>query len=121
MTRMISRIEKLKPVKNANRTDAFLITSPSSVKYFSGYFFYFEYGTSPFHLLPAILMVVPDQDSGLILADNEMGQSSSVDPAIRLIPYESYTFETPPDPVAACIKNSANSLTRTSSAPPGSE
>jgi len=104
MTRMISRIEKLKPVKNANRTDAFLITSPSSVKYFSGYFFYFEYGTSPFHLLPAILMVVPDQDSGLILADNEMGQSSSVDPAIRLIPYESYTFETPPDPVAACIK-----------------
>ena len=103
MTRMISRIEKLKPVKNAGRVDAFLISSPSSIKYFSGYFFYFEYGASPFHLLPAILMVAPDQDSGLILADNEMGQSSSVDPAIRLIPYESYTFEAPPNPAAACI------------------
>ncbi|HEY4155033.1 MAG TPA: Xaa-Pro peptidase family protein [Puia sp.] len=104
MEQTVSHIGKLKQIKNASRTDAFLITSPSSVKYFSGYFFYFEYGPSPFHLLPAILMVVPDQDSGLVLADNEMGQASPVDPAIRLIPYESYTFETAPDPVAACIK-----------------
>jgi Xaa-Pro aminopeptidase len=104
MSRMISRIEKLGPIKKADRVDAFLITSAPSVKYFSGYYFYFEYGPSPFHLLPAILMVVPDQDAALVLADNETGQSPSVAPVIRLIPYESYTFETPPDPAAACIQ-----------------
>jgi uroporphyrinogen-III synthase len=41
MTQMISRIEKLKLIKKTKEVDAFLITSPSSVKYFSGYFFYF--------------------------------------------------------------------------------
>jgi Xaa-Pro dipeptidase len=104
MTQMISRIEKLKLIKKTKEVDAFLITSPSSVKYFSGYFFYFEYGASPFHLLPAILLVVPDQDACLVLADNEMGQSSSVDPQITLSAYESYTFETAGDPAKACLK-----------------
>lgn len=101
---MISRIGKLAEIKKAKGVDAFLITSPSSVKYFSGYFFYFEYGASPFHLLPAVLMVVPGQDACLVLADNELGQASSVDPLIKLSPYESYTFEKAADPAGACIK-----------------
>jgi Xaa-Pro dipeptidase len=103
MIPMISRIPKLTEIKKRKHVDAFLISSSSSVKYFSGYFFYFEYGTSPFHLLPAILMVVPDQDAGLILADNEMGQSSSIDPLLTILPYESYTYEKPPDPSGECL------------------
>jgi Xaa-Pro dipeptidase len=104
MTQMISRILKLSEIKKGKHVDAFLIGSASSVKYFSGYFFYFEYGSSPFHLLPAILMVVPDQDVALILADNEMGQSSYIDPIITVILYESYTYEKPPNPAGECLK-----------------
>ena len=104
MTQMISRIRKLTEMKKTRQADAFLISSASSVKYFSGYFFYFEYGPSPFHLLPAILMVVPEQDAALILADNESGQTDAVDPLLRIIPYESYRFEHPPDPSGEIIK-----------------
>lgn len=104
ITHLISRLGKLKQIKRAKEVDAFLLTSSSSVKYFSGYFFYFEYGVSPFHLLPAILMVAPDQDACLVLADNEMGQVPFLDPLLRVSTYESYTFETVPDPIGACLK-----------------
>jgi Xaa-Pro dipeptidase len=103
MANMISRIEKLDSIKKAKRIDAFLICSPASVKYFSGYFFYFEYGASPFHLLPAVLMLVPGTDATLIIADNEMGQASHIDPHITVLPYESYTYEKPADPAGRCI------------------
>ncbi len=104
MTPMISRIPKLNEIKKLKDIDGFMICSSSSVKYFSGYFFYFEYVSSPLHLLPAILMVVPDQDAGLILADNEMGRSSFIDPILTVLPYESYTYEKPPDPSGECLK-----------------
>jgi Xaa-Pro dipeptidase len=104
MANMILRIEKLERIKKSKQLDAFLISSPSSVKYFSGYFFYFEYGTSPFHLLPAVLMVVPGLEATLIVADNEMGQSSFIDPLITILPYESYTYEKPADPAGESIK-----------------
>jgi Xaa-Pro dipeptidase len=101
---MISRIEKLSEIKKSQRVDAFFISSPSSIKYFSGYFFYFEYGSSPFQLVPAILMVVPEQDIRLILADNEMGQMPLIDSTLDVQTYETYTFEKPPDPAGDCIK-----------------
>jgi Xaa-Pro dipeptidase len=104
MTPMISRITKLSELKKLKDIDCFLIGSSSSVKYFSRYFFYFEYGSSPFHLVPAILMVIPDQDAVLILADNETGQLSFIDPLLTVIPYESYTYEKPPDPSGECLK-----------------
>ena len=104
MTQMISRIGKLTEIKKTRQADAFLLGSASSVKYFSNYFFYFEYGPSPFHLLPAVLMVVPEQDAALFLADNEAGQSDTIDPLLRIIPYESYRFENPPDPSGEIIK-----------------
>ncbi|HLA57839.1 MAG TPA: Xaa-Pro peptidase family protein [Puia sp.] len=104
MSNMILRIEKLDKIKRSKRLDAFLISSPSSVKYFSGYFFYFEYGNSPFHLLPAVLMVVPGLEATLIVADNEMGQESFIDPLITIIPYESYTYKKPADPAGDSIK-----------------
>ncbi len=105
MEKMISRIDKLNAVQKRVNADAFLIHSASSVKYFSGYFFYFEYGSSPFQLVPALLMVAPGQDAALILADNEAGQSGSVDPAISVQFYESYTFEKAPDPTGNCLNN----------------
>lgn len=101
---MILRIDKLDRIKKSKQLDAFLIGSPSSVKYFSGYFFYFEYGTSPFHLLPAILMVVPGLEATLIVADNEMGQASFIDPLITILPYESYRYKKPADPAGESIK-----------------
>jgi Xaa-Pro dipeptidase len=107
MTKTSSRIGKLNGIKKSKRVDAFLISSSSSVRYFSGYFFYFEYGISPFHLLPAILMVVPEQDASLIIADNEMGQSSAIDDLITVLPYESYTFMKAADPSGECIKRIA--------------
>ena len=101
---MISRIEKLNEIKKNQQVDAFFISSPSSVKYFSGYFFYFEYGSSPFQLVPAIMMVVPGQDIRLVLADNEMGQMPFIDPALDVQTYETYTFEKPPDAAGDCVK-----------------
>ena len=100
-----SRIDKLEGIKKSKKVDAFLFTSASSVKYFSGYFFYFEYGSSPFHLVPAVLMLVPEQDASLILADNEAGQSAAVDPKITVQLYESYTYDKAPDPAVACLEN----------------
>jgi Xaa-Pro aminopeptidase len=101
---MISRIGKLNEIKKSQQVDAFFISSPSSVKYFSGYFFYFEYGSSPFQLVPAILMVVPEKDARLVLADNELGQMPFIDPALEVQTYETYTFEKPPDPAGDCVK-----------------
>lgn len=104
MTQTKSRFENLKALQKDHPVDAFLISSPASVKYFSGYFFYFEYGASPFHLLPAICMAVPGGNTSLIVADNELGQASLEDPAFELMPYESYSFEQAPDPAAAALK-----------------
>jgi Xaa-Pro dipeptidase len=100
MGKVISRIEKLNDISQSKKLDAFIFCSASSVKYFSGYFFYFEYGVSPFHLLPSTLMVKPGQDTSLILADNEMGQSITVFSGIKVIPYESYAYEKQPDPTS---------------------
>ena len=101
---MISRIEKLDAIKKAASVDAFLISSTSSVKYFGGYFFYFEYGPSPFHLLPALLTVVPGEDASLIVADNEASAAETILPTVNTILYESYAYEKAPDPSGACIK-----------------
>ena len=93
----MTRIEKLNAIKEAKNVDAFLITAPASVKYFSGYFFYFEHGVSPFHFLPAALVVGPAPTACLVLADNETGQLSSIDPGVSVKTYESYVYEKPID------------------------
>jgi Xaa-Pro dipeptidase len=92
---MSSRIEKLYSIAEEKNIDVFLITSPASVKYFSGYYFYFEYGSSPFHLLPSALFVVSGKTSSLIIADNELEQSANVHADISIKPYISYLYETP--------------------------
>src|SRR3954453_19497162 len=91
---MSSRIEKLYSIAEAKNIDVFLITSSASVKYFSGYYFYFEYGSSPFHMMPAALFVVPGKVSSLLIADNELQQSTNVFADILIKPYISYSYET---------------------------
>jgi Xaa-Pro dipeptidase len=95
-----NRIEKLATIKKAKNVDAFLITSLPSLKYVSGYFFYFEHGISPFQLLPAALVVGAEQQTSLVLADNETQQLSYIHPSIAVKTYESYVYEKPIDHTA---------------------
>ncbi|MFT3949888.1 MAG: Xaa-Pro peptidase family protein [Agriterribacter sp.] len=95
---MLSRVEKLNTIADQKKIDAFLLTAAPSVKYFSGYFFYFEYGVSPFHFLPAALFVKPSYTSTIILADNELQQEQHLLPGITVSPYSSYVYETPTQP-----------------------
>src|SRR4051812_2317459 len=92
---MPSRIEKLNSLAELESIDVFLITSAPSVKYFSGYFFYFEYGPSPFHMLPSTLVVAPGKTTTLLVADNELQQCSNVDSSVSISPYQSYVYQTP--------------------------
>lgn len=95
MTKQTSRIEKLSTIKEAKNIDAFLITSAASIKYFSGYFFYFEYGPSPFQIIPAALLAVPGETACLVIADNETHQLSTPASNISVKPYSSYVYEKP--------------------------
>lgn len=97
---MKGRIEKLSEIKKAKKIDAFLITSLASLKYLSGYFFYFEHGVSPFQLLPAALFVAPELNASLVLADNETQHLPSIDSSISVKAYESYVYEKPIDHAA---------------------
>ena len=97
---MKNRIEKLEAIKSAKKVDAFLITSLPSLKYLTGYFFYFEHGLSPFQLLPAALVVNAEQHASLVLADNETQQLSFIPPSISINTYESYVYEKPLDHTA---------------------
>jgi len=88
-----SRIEKLKEIRKTKNVDAFLITSSASIKYLTGYFYNFETGPSPFHLLPAALVV--GNSASLVIADNESHQLSTPNPAFSIRNYESYVYEKP--------------------------
>ncbi|MEP6596620.1 MAG: Xaa-Pro peptidase family protein [Ginsengibacter sp.] len=92
---MTSRTEKLNAIAETKKVDAFLITSAASVKYLSGYFFYFEYGSSPFQFLPAALFVTPGKNASLVIADNELHQSANIHLGISIKSYSSYVYETP--------------------------
>jgi Xaa-Pro aminopeptidase len=87
------RIEKLNKIRELKNADAFLISSASSVKYLSGYFYNFETGPSPFQLLPAALFVDPEQNACLLVADNETPHVT--DPSVVVKAYASYVYERP--------------------------
>ncbi|MBK8884976.1 MAG: aminopeptidase P family protein [Bacteroidales bacterium] len=91
------RIERLKALQKALKTDAFLFTSPSAVKWLSGYFYNFETGTSPFQLLPAALFIIPDQFMCLVIADNESLSQQEHGLSLTIKPYQSYVHEKPLD------------------------
>ncbi len=81
------RIDKLDKINGTKNIDAFLLTSSTSIKYLTGYFYNFEIGPSPFQLIPAALFVIPSGYSGLIIADNESDQLANLDQRIKINPY----------------------------------
>lgn len=90
---MTPRIERLESLKALKKVDAFLFTSTVTIKYLSGYYYNFETGHSPFHLLPSALLVVPTQVTGLVIADDEAWKFNVPESGILVRPYESYVFE----------------------------
>ena len=90
---MKERFKKLVEIKKSKKVDAFLLTSASSVKCFSGYYYNFETGPSPFQLLPAALLIA--DASSLLIADNETQQLPFVDSSITVSSYKSYVYEEP--------------------------
>ena len=93
---MATRFERLDEIKKNKGVDAFLFTSTTTVKYLSGYFFNFEIGPSPFHLIPAALFVGHSQNSCLIVADSE--DTANIDKRISVKQYSSYVYERPLEP-----------------------
>jgi Xaa-Pro aminopeptidase len=87
------RNERLGMVGKASGADAFLLTSPSTITWFSGYHYDFEIGPSPFQLIPAALLVIPEDATTMIIADNESFSCESM----VVKKYASYTFEKPLD------------------------
>lgn len=91
----MDRLQRVRAVARKKELDALLITAPGSVKCFSGYWYNFETGPSPFHILPAILLIQPENDLALLLADNEADKANTLLPGIISHIYPSYTYETP--------------------------
>jgi Xaa-Pro dipeptidase len=87
------RINKLNEIKNTKSLDAFLFTSPASIKCFSGYFYNFETGPSPSHLLPAALFISPFQKISLLVADSEIDKLTALHPHVFAAKYSSCVYE----------------------------
>jgi Xaa-Pro aminopeptidase len=81
---MAYRIERLNRIIEVKDIDAFLFTSSIAVEYMCGYFYNFEIGSSPFHFIPAALVVVPSKITALIIADNETDQIAGLDVRISV-------------------------------------
>jgi Xaa-Pro dipeptidase len=94
---MPSRLSKLSEVQKSTQVDAFLLTHLPTLRHLSGYFFNFEAGPSPFHLIPAALLAVPAGEAALLVADSEGGQLPGVDSKILIKTYASYVYESPFD------------------------
>ena len=105
---MKERFGKLNELKKNIKIDAFLFTSPASIKWVSGYYYNFETGPSPFHFLPAALFVFPLQNVSLLIADNESDKLTALLPGIVTTFYASYVYEHPlhfkDDFLLQCIK-----------------
>ena len=95
------RIAKLHERGRKTNIDLFLISSPAAVPYYTGYFFYFEHGNSPFHLLPALFVSSASLPPTLLLADNETAPANTAD-IIEVKTYSSYSYRTAPDFTRSC-------------------
>ena len=92
---MQSRLLRLAEIQESRQVDAFLLTHLPTLRHLSGYFFNFESGPSPFHLLPGALIAVPGLAATLVVADSEGSQLSNVSPAISVRQYASYVYQRP--------------------------
>ena len=68
---MTERIKKLFHLTESKGVDVLLITSGTGIKYLTGYFYNFEIGESPFHIIPAALLASQPDRSNFIIADND--------------------------------------------------
>ena len=93
---MAARLERLDEIKRNKGIDAFLFTSSTTLKHLSGFFYNFEIGPSPFHLIPAALFVEHSQNSCIIVADSE--DTSTINQRIPVKQYSSYVYEKPLEP-----------------------
>ncbi|MEO5891803.1 MAG: Xaa-Pro peptidase family protein [Ferruginibacter sp.] len=91
----INRFEKLQLLAESSGVDGFLFTSPASIKCFSGYYFNFETGPSPFQLLPAALFISLQGKRSLLLADSETDKGNLLQGDVELSFYDSYVYENP--------------------------
>lgn len=91
------RLKRLQSIQEAIGIDAFLFTSTPTIKWLSGFFYNFEIGPSPFQLLPAVLLVVPENPLCLLIADNESLTTPVSGLEISVKPYASYVHEKPLD------------------------
>lgn len=91
----LHRIDRLKAMQKAAKTDALLFTSASTIKWLSGYFYNFEIGPSPFQVLPAALLVDPTGHMSMVIADNELFPEPSPDSVLSVERYSSYVHEKP--------------------------
>lgn len=94
---MHTSLARLVDVAHRRQLNAFLLTNLPTIRHLSGYFFNFETGPSPFHLLPACLVAIPGGEACLIAADTETGQLSNLSPGIKARLYASYVCESPLD------------------------
>jgi len=92
---MPSRINRLTEIQAKRKVDAFLFTSPATVKHLSGYFFNFDTGPSPFHYIPAALFIIPVENFSLLVADNEQDKLITLKPDIHVAYYSSYDYKQP--------------------------
>jgi Xaa-Pro dipeptidase len=94
---MTKRLEKLNKIGKKENIDAFLFTSATTIKCLSGYFYNFEIGASPFHLMPAALLVVPSKNTYIIIADNESFVTEGIGSEVFVKSYTSYAYKKPLD------------------------
>ncbi|MBS1599485.1 MAG: aminopeptidase P family protein [Bacteroidetes bacterium] len=92
---MTERKKRLDLFGKSKGLNGFLLTSPSNILSYSGYWYDFQTGASPFQLLPAVLFISADQGASLLLADNEESKSVSVHEGITIKLYSSYSYREP--------------------------
>jgi Xaa-Pro dipeptidase len=91
----MNRFERLEFLRREKNIDAFLFTGAASLKCFSGYFFNFIFGPSPFQILPAALIEITSSKPILLIADNEAHQIPALLDRVAVKTYSSYTYQTP--------------------------
>jgi len=92
---MLARKKRLELFGKSKGLNGFLFTSPANVLCYSGYWYDFQTGPSPFQLIPAALLIFADHDPAILLADNEESKSGTVHQGTAIKLYASYTYKEP--------------------------
>ncbi|RYF90311.1 MAG: aminopeptidase P family protein, partial [Chitinophagaceae bacterium] len=89
-----ARLNRLHQLTKKRNVDFCILTSPPTLTYYSAHFFYFEHGPSPFQVIPAVLIASKENESALLVADNEqVPESTAVE--LKIHTYQSYVYRHP--------------------------